>query len=63
MSRDFRIKSKSISFLIYQEREREGGRECEWKVCSSFLIFLRLLNLQCSHENRINAVVVALLGG
>ena len=29
MSRDFRIKSKSISFLIYQEREREregGGR-------------------------------------
>ena len=37
MSRDFRIKSKSISFLIYQEREREGGREWEWKVCSTFL--------------------------
>ena len=27
MSRDFRIKSKSISFLIYQEREREKGGE------------------------------------
>lgn len=39
MSRDFRIKSKSISFLIYQEREREreGGGEWEWKVCSTFL--------------------------